>query len=1181
MMKKFEVLLALSVLGLFGCAKSPEYETVYKSPKMTSIADDFDANVEYLYVPSTLGTPRENTQVSGFFQGQPKIVKIKFTEEGINVYHEDNGTRGADNDLNKLPVLTIPGTYHSFKCAENSIGECTNREEENTKLEWNQKPYFTPDFKNLTVKEVNALDFSSGEADSCLENVDTRLVDYNIEKGLINIELEKTYKTTTSEKCITNKLKDMSFNVRFYYSLVKLENLVSSDYEPINYPVRDQNTFGFFTESTTKDDDTVHSNRKEKIHLMKRWNPKKGKIVYDLGKNFSKKENAQVKELTYKAFESINKTLDLAQAGFNIELREDSTLSPGDIRHSVINLIDEALESGLLGYGPTVANPRTGEIIRGSVNMYSGALRLTLRGLWNDMVALTKKTKKLETGTVADPENMPVIPSTVETTPNLSSEAPTLPARTSTGSLNSTTRAVKVPGEIIGLMDKNEALLKKYSDNCAFVPEFLNSSVTAKNLLPGIAELPSNFFKGKILKDWSDLTSSQKKMVEEFIFPYIYTTTLIHEMGHNLGLRHNFGGSFDKANFLTEEEAREHNLTHIPRYSSIMDYSGNDLEQTLYFGKYDIAAFRFGYARKVEAADGKIISISDSISKTLEENKDLKLKPYFYCTDENEGLSPQCNKFDEGTNYTEIAQSVIEKYENSYDFLNFRDGRNDYDTSFTRPYFEAKYRQFKQLRSIFEDWKRDSRFLSTQKVFGCTTSTMMNPLFKASCEDLNDKTQASIMAGRFFLRILKTPDHLCALANPENPNVTVMLTPLSKILEKNASITKGAFKSCFDPALVDLFNKTVEIDGSSYVIRGEIGKYLNNQIANDIDHNEINDIGALGIWVDKLLATKFLYQRFDEVPGTSGTENFSIFPEIEDEIKNFYAHIVSGAPLFEPVKFTNKDGEEYEDNLSYNLTFDETIKQSDIESYFVKFFDLQELGNPSILKSILGNAKNWELALGGISDKEARKHVNFFTVGFRPKDSGDFDNRNFRSYLLEDYFVGADNSNTLAGKMIYSINLFEALNEIGAEKVKKAFDLVNEPAFITALTAKEKKAAELGFDGLKLVKQLKEKDPNTKVNSFKEYLRALKIPSTTKRSYNLYFEVFKNNSIEELDSVITKFSDYEKELDVSLADSKELRKLAKEKSEDVKSFLDGSLEKEKNIHLKALENLPSSPRLYL
>lgn len=1190
MMKKINLLLTLSVLGLFGCAKSPEYETVYKSPKMTTIDQEYDTKAEYLYVPSTLGIPRRITDVSGFFQGQPKIVKIKFTEDGIAVYQEDFGTRGEDNDLNKLPVLTIPGSYHSFKCAENQLGECTNREEENTKLEWNQKPYFTPDFARLTVKEVNALDFSSGEADSCLQNIDTRLVDYKVEKGLINIELEKTYKTSTSESCVKAKLKDMSFNVRFFYSLVKLENLVSSNYEPVNYPVKDQSTFGFFTEETTKEDDTIHSNRKEKIFYMKRWNPKKGTIIYDLGKNFAKKDNEQVKELTYKAFDSINKSLDLAQAGFKVELRESSDLSPGDIRHSVINLIDESIESGLLGYGPTVANPRTGEIIRGSVNMYSGALRLQLRGLWNDMVAVTKKTKKLENSPVpaTDLDNTPIASGTssvsesaLERAPDLSSESRSLPGRTSTNSLNKDLKITKIPGELMSLVEKKENLLRKYSDNCAFVTEFLNSSTTAKNLLPGIEKLPGNFFNGKILKDWSELTSEQKKMAENFIFPYIYTTTLIHEMGHNLGLRHNFGGSFDKANFFSEEEAKEHGLAHIPKYSSIMDYTGNDMEENLFYGKYDIAAFRFGYARKVESVDGKLVPVSGTLSKTLEENKDLKLKPYFYCTDENEGLSPQCNKFDEGTNYTEIAQNIIEKYENSYDFLNFRDGRNDYDTSFAKPYFEARYRQFKQLRAIFEDWKREKRFQPTQKIFGCSSSTAENPLYKASCEDLADKTNASKMVGRFFLRVIKTPDHLCALADPENPNVTVKLTSLSSILEKNGSITKGAFKSCFDPALVDLFNNTVEIDGSRYVIRGEVGKYLNHQISNDPDHNDINDRGAIGIWLDKLLATKFLYQRFDEIPGTAGEENFSIFPEVEDEIKNLYAHIVGAAPLYEPVKFINKDGEEYEDNLSYGLTFDETINQTDIDSYFVRFFDLQEMGNPSALKSVLNNAKKWELALGGDSIKEARKHVAFFSVGFRPKDTGNFDGSQYRSYLLGDYYVGADSGNALASKMIYTVNLFEALENIGAEKVKKVYDMVNEPPFIATLPAKEKKTAELGLDGLKLVKQIKEKDPNTRSDTFKTYLRTLKIPSTAKRSYNLYFEIFKNNSVEELDKAITKLTDYEKELDVSLADSKELRRLSKEKPEDVKSYLDGTLAKERELHLKALENLPSAPRFYL
>ncbi|MDA3862475.1 MAG: hypothetical protein PF689_01255 [Deltaproteobacteria bacterium] len=88
----------------------------------------------------------------------------------------------------------------------------------------------------------------------------------------------------------------------------------------------------------------------------------------------------------------------------------------------------------------------------------------------------------------------------------------------------------------------------------------------------------------------------------------------IHEMGHNMGLRHNFKGTFDAMNFFDEYwEIREHDGTVGPRtadpitqyeienrindwaYSTIMDYNGNWNGDFKGLGKWDYAAINYGY----------------------------------------------------------------------------------------------------------------------------------------------------------------------------------------------------------------------------------------------------------------------------------------------------------------------------------------------------------------------------------------------------------------------------------------------------------------------------------------------------------------------------------------------------------------------------------------------------------
>ncbi|KOO11198.1 hypothetical protein AKJ18_30345, partial [Vibrio xuii] len=66
-----------------------------------------------------------------------------------------------------------------------------------------------------------------------------------------------------------------------------------------------------------------------------------------------------------------------------IRLHEPSGKLSGDLRYNVINLIDEPLDNGLAGYGPSAANPLTGEIVHAHVNQYSGVLRSISDRLWD------------------------------------------------------------------------------------------------------------------------------------------------------------------------------------------------------------------------------------------------------------------------------------------------------------------------------------------------------------------------------------------------------------------------------------------------------------------------------------------------------------------------------------------------------------------------------------------------------------------------------------------------------------------------------------------------------------------------------------------------------------------------------------------------------------------------------
>lgn len=1100
--------------------------------------DDIDTDSKFLYVPITLGAPKDIRLVSPFLQGSEKIVKLNWSEKGLEVLEVERDERFQSNELNNHPVLTIPGTHKEFRCRQNDNRECIGGDELDDEITWSERSFFNADLDNLTVLEMNRLDLMTANS-PCLIHVSTELVDYEINRDVINVQLEKTYKTNSNFGfCIwehyfedpqgLSGLSNASFKAQMHYSIVKLDDLANEQYEAIDYPVADQTRFGFFRSYEKKLGLNYDRSRMEETHLLNRWkgsgdvnNPRE--IVYYLNDAHFRPENKKYLQVTKVAQTIINDALSQANADIRFRFDfEDQSKKPGDIRHNMIILIDDPLANGPLGYGPTIKDPRTGEIVQGQVNMYSGILDMTTRHNWQSMADYSARKagvdpysrfnsvnhsgeasgqSSLEIDSEESGLRLEIDPShyqrigidsefyqenhlrslgdlssvdshqeIIERNQRIASQRALERLRRSSKSDLSDQRA---ENENLSDVERLSFLMEERSHELAknnvFAREFLQVGGTNKTI-PAQIESDNRFFKivnnKRILKQWDELSDDLKREAMNIINPMTYLTIFIHEIGHNLGLRHNFNGSFDKDNFYSKEEVREissrliqswiqeHNCSvnsHLDichpdfyesmfnirdefAYSSIMDYSASRLNELTIFGKYDIAALRFAYGRQVETADGRIVDVEGTLH-----DQGIPLKQYRFCTDENAGLDPSCNRFEEGTSYTEIAKHYINTYSDYYRYRNFRDGRTSFNEYNLLGYTAARLWEFRRMRNIFESWELFADIFGEDiMIQGCSPEQLRNPGSASICQMINDRRDAVELIGEFYLDILREPDHLCAVAKEDEPNETVDLIRLGELYTDGIRDDNGlggiqALRWDLDYVPVSCFDVAVEeaLSSIGLVVRGESGRFTNGFKDNDPRFPYVSDRYVLGVWVDKVVAMKSLFQRDSELPMTDENHRAMVdIPSIQSQTIRFIEDLVFQNDIREGIPFRNADGEFYRE--PYKMGLDYIIHSPPRFLYGLKeFFSLPPNGNEYLNKTLFTMPVNFGLTGGVETRDQAVDLVNIFSV----KRTGYYsyfnsqDNQDLSSLRIGDTTYRAGIDNPFARIMINSINAFFELSE--------------------------------------------------------------------------------------------------------------------------------------------------------
>jgi len=352
----------------------------------------------------------------------------------------------------------------------------------------------------------------------------------------------------------------------------------------------------------------------------------------------------------------------------------------GDLRYSHLYWVSSPIRVGILGYGPAAIDPLTGEILAADAYVYGSVVReVAVRG--RDIVDLVNgrlDPAEVATGSnvtayaagLGDTASQRQTPSAEEIArfarehrgagPSDSARAPRgkrPPKRPSPGSAAARTRPgmerLKRPagwarsqisrvrgsgieelllgngevqrhfgfggpgpnGDPMGMTAANRSWaspVRWASSNHVRQQRERFRRFTKKNMY--MASFVDDAVAGAAI----ELKDTPREEIIDILAQRIFRSTAEHEVGHTLGLRHNFEGSSDALNYHPEYWAlRGANptplapMTQIERdgklreyqYSSIMDYAGRFNADTAGLGRYDRAAIAFGYGGLVEVFD--------------------------------------------------------------------------------------------------------------------------------------------------------------------------------------------------------------------------------------------------------------------------------------------------------------------------------------------------------------------------------------------------------------------------------------------------------------------------------------------------------------------------------------------------------------------------------------------------
>lgn len=717
---------------------------------------------------------------------QFEIDQYRLSGKNSNVDEADLDEKGKvdieSNDVIFIPADSVDFQYEAAASNKKTYKEETLDEKNPKSPHWTKRRFIKLNFSN-------AWGYAAAVSKSGIAN-DSSLVDLVAESDYLGFTVFYRVTKTT---------------VR--YSLRRASEPVPVKDARIAFNTDMDKKFGYFTTKKAFKPGAEHVRFSDysKNYFLNRFYPARNKekpntIVYHFSTS-SPKEPTIYRDSAREAIKQWNELFQKT-SGISVELDESKDVDLGDIRYNVINLVYEKKQGGgLLGYGPSISDTKSGEIISATSNIYvTPFIHMTVRQL-RDLVY--REIGKIQDDQILDPATLSQKISAELAGWDYSSEPLSYVLQRNESIRKDTGLSASEKGKPVSSCHsfdlsykevRKEAVEKCQDDLYKYVQQVNEANKNRAQGVEFISTLPKTLdANGKeISPEYEALLSCANKVA----YAELVHTTL-HELGHNFGLRHNFAASADVRNFIKDFstssqvergiEAREKKAS-----SSVMDYLSQSAKVSATLGAYDEAAIRFGYAAQVEEESSttnlgdyseKFIQLDTAKSIAENERAQGKVSRKFkFCTDEHVtskyeygqfSEEPLCFRFDWGATATEVAYNLINDMNNGmshgrnrYDLVRARfhdaDGLEGYTV---RMYLEPLLRVYAGWRGLLayqiKDRTKINLFDFTEAELAEVVKAGLKNPNKAERERFADFYSASQLIAEFMMRLASLPAKQC------------------------------------------------------------------------------------------------------------------------------------------------------------------------------------------------------------------------------------------------------------------------------------------------------------------------------------------------------------------------------------------------------------------------------------